>query len=41
MAKQGSHFSGLTKFPGFSRIFDSIFLMFSFFQTENLIHFSK
>ena len=41
--KQGSHFSGLTKFPDFSSIFchfSSIFLMF-YFLTENLIHFSK
>ena len=34
---QGSHFSGLTKFPDFS----SIFLMFCFYLTENLIHFTK
>ena len=41
---QGSHFSGLTKFPDFSSIFchfSSIFLMFCFFLTENLIHFTK
>ena len=40
---QGSHFSGLTKFPDFSRIFfqfSSIFYRFVFF-TENFIHFSK
>ena len=33
--KQGSHFSGLTKFPDFSSIFgqfSSIFLMFYFFN---------
>ena len=37
---QGFRFSGLTKFPDFSSIF-AIFLMFWFFLTENLIHFSK
>ena len=40
---QGSHFSGMTKFPDFSSIFSNFpvfFLCFVFF-TENLIHFSK
>ena len=44
---QGSHFSGLTKFPDFSPtfpVFLAIFPVFSnvlFFLTENLIHFTK
>ena len=39
---QGSHFSGLTKFPDFSSIFCHFFsILLVFFLTENLIHFSK
>ena len=44
---QGSHFSGLTKFPDFSLTFPVFFPFFQyffrslFFLTENLVHFSK
>ena len=40
---QGSHFSGLTKFPDFSSIFAIFQYFFNvlFFLTENLIHFTK
>ena len=40
---QGSHFSGLTKFPDFPVFFAIFQYSFNvlFFLTENLIHFSK
>ena len=40
---QGSHFSGLIKFPDFSSIFSPFSSIFSVivFLTENLIKFSK
>ena len=40
---QGSHFSGLTKFPDFSSIFSHFPVFFSVivFLTEHLIKFSK
>ena len=41
---QGSHFSGLTKFPDFSSIFfhfPLFFKRFVLFKTENFIHFSS
>ena len=47
MTLQGSHFSGLTKFPDFSLTFPVFFAIFPvffnvlFFLTENLIHFTK
>ena len=47
MRGQGSHFSGLTKFPDFSLTFPVFFAIFPVFfwcfvfLTENLIHFGK